>query len=198
MDREKVEPQVESESRKRLVANCQLAIRDFFDTKQWEIFQHKFKLMNYTPPEDLFQCKVCDDPLEGHFDPESKRILLCSNNIPEGAYGPSLVHELVHLYDDVRADFDYKDPDQVACGEIRAIHISGECKKSKKWFRRRSKTREYMTCVHDRALSTLKYATGLDAEAAEEVITNVWDVCYYDLDPFNFEQIKKMLANKPL
>ena len=55
-----------------------------------------------------------------------------------------------------------------------------------------------MTCVHDRALSTLKYATGLESEAAEEVITNVWDVCYYDLDPFNFEQIKKMLANKPL
>jgi hypothetical protein len=108
--------------------DCQSNLRRFYESRAWQVFENKFRVFDYIPPSDLFECKICDDPIDGYFNPKNRRILLCANNMVGKTFDFTVMHELVHLYDDLRADFDYTNVEQVACGEIRAVHLSGECK----------------------------------------------------------------------
>ncbi len=47
-----------------------------------------------------------------------------------------LTHELIHVYDDCRANVDWDNLQHVACSEIRAASLSGECYFSKETFGR--------------------------------------------------------------
>ena len=57
-----------------------------------------------------------------------KQIVLCENNIySQGLMNDTLTHELVHAYDNCRAHLDWTDLRHLACTEIRAASLSGEC-----------------------------------------------------------------------
>ena len=56
------------------------------------------------------------------------QIVLCENNLySQGIMDETLTHELVHSYDHCRAHVDWKDLKHLACSEIRAASLSGEC-----------------------------------------------------------------------
>lgn len=56
---------------------------------------------------------------------------MCANNNSQKEFDYTLGHELIHFYDDVRAEVDYSDANHIACGEIRATNLSGECNPAK-------------------------------------------------------------------
>ena len=54
--------------------------------------------------------------------------MLCENNIySQGHMNDTLTHELVHTLDYCRAELDWSNLDHLACTEIRAANLSGEC-----------------------------------------------------------------------
>lgn len=56
------------------------------------------------------------------------QIVLCENNIySQGHMNDTLTHELVHIYDHCRAEVDWNNIHHLACSEIRAANLSGEC-----------------------------------------------------------------------
>jgi len=58
------------------------------------------------------------------------QVVMCENkaaNYDAKVFESTLIHELVHAFDVCRAKIDYKKCDQVACTEIRASSLSGEC-----------------------------------------------------------------------
>lgn len=58
----------------------------------------------------------------------SYQVVLCENNIySQGHMNDTLTHELVHSYDHCRAQVDWNDIHHLACSEIRAANLSGEC-----------------------------------------------------------------------
>lgn len=127
----------------------------------------------------------------GHFFEKTKKIVLCANHILDRDFNSTVTHELIHAFDDARIKIDYSKPDHVACSEIRAVNLSGECSaKDKSWL---DSGNDHITCVLRRARANLKASPHfkLSEEEAESVVTQVWDVCFNDLEPLAAQQIPR-------
>jgi hypothetical protein len=90
------------------------------------------------------QCQCCTGAVGGGFDPATRRVILCENGLQGAAHAETtLVHELVHAFDDCRAKVspafcplrkcnilykvDWNNCVHHACSEIRAANLSGDC-----------------------------------------------------------------------
>lgn len=187
----------EAEVRKRLIADCTKKIYEFYRTRNWEIFANKFRQLNVELPKDLFSCKICEESLTGHYLNKDKKVVLCANSITDDEFDFTITHELVHVFDDARAELNFNDPQHIACSEIRATNLSGECRPSK-FYQFRNRTNKYMECVKSRATEAvfMNKRLNLTQETAKEVVEGVWDVCYYDYEPFSFEELRRKLAGR--
>jgi inner membrane protease ATP23 len=104
-------------------------------------------------------------------------------------YTNQVLHELVHAFDDCRAKINWHNCDQIACAEIRASGLSGECRY--KIERARGKagifsgvTGQMQECVRRRALLSVKnsrYCQGKDCEA---IVDKHFTKCFADVEPF--------------
>ena len=78
--------------------------------------------------ESHFLCSNCDLSRSGGFIP-SHGILLCQNRLLSKQHlEDTITHELIHAFDHCTTTIDWNDCRQLACSEIRAISLSGECK----------------------------------------------------------------------
>jgi len=101
-----------------------------------------------------------------------------------------MAHELVHAYDHLRFDIDWKtNLKHFACTEIRASNLSGECRPWVEWWVRGQwgkVTRQHQECVRRRAAISVsghpKCEGGL--EGARKIVDSVFDSCYMDTRPF--------------
>lgn len=194
--KEKLSIAQEAEVRKRCLADCIHNLNKFLNSRTWEIFAHKFRQLNIKLPPDLVSCKVCEDPYSGHYFEREKKIVICANHVTDDQFDYTVTHELVHVYDDARAEVDFDDPEHIACSEIRATNLSGECREAKfyEFWRRNNK---YIDCVRSRAYNSMTYnKKDLSKETAEKAIANAWEVCYFDYEPFSFEELKKKLSGR--
>lgn len=187
----------EAEVRKRLIADCTKKVYDFYRSRNWEIFSHKFRQLNVELPKDLFSCKICEESLSGHYFEKDKKVVLCANSLADDEFDFTITHELVHVFDDARAELNFNDAQHVACSEIRATNLSGECRPVK-FYQFRNRTNKYMDCVKTRAIEAvmMNKRFTLTKDSAKEVVDNVWDVCYYDYEPFTFEELRRKLAGR--
>eukprot|EP00038_Savillea_parva_P003539 m.126985 g.126985 ORF g.126985 m.126985 type:complete len:198 (+) comp11203_c1_seq2:351-944(+) len=93
-------------------------------------------------PVDVERHIVCEPcpkhmPINGVFDAGRNEIVLCENNlISERTTGDIITHELIHAYDKCRAKVDFTNPEHLACTEIRAANLSGDCFMAKEFFNR--------------------------------------------------------------
>uniref|UniRef100_A0A8C2GNX0 Mitochondrial inner membrane protease ATP23 n=1 Tax=Cyprinus carpio TaxID=7962 RepID=A0A8C2GNX0_CYPCA len=76
-----------------------------------------------------FSCEDCDGTVSGGFDAATSQIVLCQNNIHQQAHMNRVVtHELIHAFDHCRARVDwFSNFRHLACSEIRAANLSGDC-----------------------------------------------------------------------
>lgn len=88
------------------------------------------------PLNSFFVCKPCNNPgIAGGYvtDPgEKSHVVLCEDNVEKFRLGQDMitrtvVHELIHAFDHCRAQMDWKNCLHVACSEVRASHLSGDC-----------------------------------------------------------------------
>ena len=119
-------------------------------------------------------------PGQANYRPQ---ILMVAEHVPDQAiFDRTLVHELVHAYDQCRASVDWKDRRHHACSEIRASSLSGECDLSQEVNRGKfGITKHHQTCVKRRAALSL----ALSGQASpDQAVDAVFARCYADTAPF--------------
>jgi hypothetical protein len=100
-------------------------------------------------------------------------------------YSNSVLHELIHAYDDCRANINWHNCDQVACAEIRASALSGECRSQAE--RQRGQTGlsgQLQKCVKRRAELSLKNSRYCQGKDSAIIVQKYFDKCYADIEPF--------------
>ncbi len=101
-----------------------------------------------------------------------------------------IAHELIHAYDDCRVDMRQEAPRHMACTEIRAANLSGDCDFSDELRRTGFRLRVaglQRECVRKRTLQSLRMhaaAAHMDDAAINDVIDGVFAPCYADTAPF--------------
>lgn len=143
-------------------------------------------------PVTAFKCRPCGNETRiGHYDPSKGEIELCADNIekfnlPSDHVERTVLHELIHAFDDCRADFRREDCSHIACTEVRAASLSGDCDYITELRRRNFAVKgQGARCVRRRAeLSLASAQEGKCAPSAKEVVDAVFDKCYADTAPF--------------
>lgn len=101
-----------------------------------------------------------------------------------------MAHELVHAFDDCRADMHQSNPRHMACTEIRAANLSGDCdfmdemRRGGPRWKIAGLQRE---CVRKRAHQSLTMhaaCEGWAPSAITALIEDVFPACYADTAPF--------------
>jgi mitochondrial inner membrane protease ATP23 len=146
---------------------------------------------------------LCDDifdglQLAGAYDTSRKAVIM-NPAVPdaflnESEFARMITHELVHAFDVCRVDFKEDNCKHIACTEIRASNLSGECDlgvelKRKKVFQWGGHQQQ---CVKRRAELSLSghefcVKSGEDPEkkdGAKLAIASVFENCYKDYAPF--------------
>lgn len=143
---------------------------------------------------------VCEDIFEGAsaigaYDAVGKRVVM-NPSVPDRylnqhQFSRGIAHELIHAYDDCRVDMKQDNPRHMACTEIRAANLSGDCDYSdeikRSGFLRFELGGLQQKCVKKRTLQSLKMhqaCVGMTPAQIEGVIEDVWEPCYKDTAPF--------------
>ncbi|KAJ0108585.1 hypothetical protein J7T55_015019 [Diaporthe amygdali] len=127
----------------------------------------------------------------GGFEP-AHGILVCANEVRNrGHLEDTLAHEMVHAYDQLRFEVDFRgerDLRQAACTEIRASMLSGECRWTREVFTRGNYTltEQFQKCVRARAVQSMIARPWVKNDVqAVKVVNEVWDSCFSDTRPFD-------------
>ncbi|XP_072235221.1 mitochondrial inner membrane protease ATP23 homolog [Leuresthes tenuis] len=134
-----------------------------------------------------FSCEDCDGTVSGGFDATSSQIVLCQNNIHQQSHMNRVVtHELIHAFDHCRANVDwFNNFRHLACSEIRAANLSGDCSFSSEVSRFNFGLKQHQQeCVRGRALRSILAVRKISREEAEKIVDEVFDSCFNDLAPF--------------
>lgn len=163
---------------------------------------------------------VCEDVfggarVAGAYD-HSRRLVVMNPSTPEsfmnqGEWTRAVAHELVHAYDSCRAKVDPDDCRHVACTEVRAANLSGDCDFGPE-LGRVGPARLFLSglaahqqaCVRRRAQLSLSMhpkcisqptavsnrqdqsrSGGGDDETVVKTVASVFDACYSDWAPFS-------------
>lgn len=136
--------------------------------------------------------RTCDPNRAGGFapgDPPSQsQILICTNRMMSKKHlEHTLSHEMVHWFDHCRFHVDWNDIRHVACSEVRAASLSGDCSWSREFTRREyAFTKQHQACARRRAiLSVRAHPNCKDQAEAERAVDEVWKGCFADTRPFD-------------
>ncbi|KAI9030807.1 metalloprotease ATP23 [Phycomyces nitens] len=137
--------------------------------------------------KDDFICSPCDEDRSGGYNPEIG-VLLCQNKLNSKAHQErTMVHEMVHMYDDQKFKVDWMNLRHHACSEVRAASLGGDCGMLAEFGRGfYSFTKQHQACVKRRAvLSLLSNPSCESREDAERAVASVFDSCFADTRPFD-------------
>jgi len=143
---------------------------------------------------EFVTCAHCPDgaAAAGGYLPDYRLVVLCQQWVAKAPaeVENTLVHEMVHAYDDARAHINWMDLTHHACTEIRAASLSGDCN-----FRRELDRGNILPtrisgagarCIRRRAeLSVAMHPECPDTSAAAQAVARAWDTCYADKAPFD-------------
>jgi inner membrane protease ATP23 len=117
------------------IAKCEDMLEKALDTSVVKTLRDGMdKLGCSTTATDFFSCKAAMDgpALIGAFDAGDPKVVLFSNVIDKNMIRQphvtqTVAHELVHAYDHCRVDIDWRNCFHIACSEVRAARLSGDC-----------------------------------------------------------------------
>eukprot|EP01006_Ploeotia_vitrea_P034339 TRINITY_DN65739_c6_g8_i1.p1 TRINITY_DN65739_c6_g8~~TRINITY_DN65739_c6_g8_i1.p1 ORF type:complete len:341 (-),score=169.00 TRINITY_DN65739_c6_g8_i1:75-1097(-) len=139
---------------------------------------------------DFIRCRPCRGNMGGALgfsEDEGAHIVLCCNKVKhEEHVHNTIVHELIHAFDWCRAEVDFRNLFHLACTEIRAANLSGDCHWSREVERGHFAIgAHHNVCVRRRAELSVRASPLCESdEMAAEAVDKVWDVCINDLTPF--------------
>lgn len=137
---------------------------------------------------DHVQCITCNKPGAGDFAPEHGRVVICSRGFYNKKHmEDTIMHELMHIYDHCRFKVDWSNLRHLACSEIRAASLSGDCR----WGREVNRffftfSKQHQACTRRRAIISVAGSPACPNQAAAETAVNeVWESCFNDTRPFD-------------
>eukprot|EP01083_Nonionella_stella_P161974 531239_1 len=144
-------------------------------------------------PKSYFRCTPCRADMTSGFVPDDKdeHIAVCTNTpLSEKNLKITLRHELIHAFDNCRADVNFNDCVHHACTEVRAVNLSGECQKSLERARGFDVKDDLALekCVRRRAhLALMKNPScrSKDGLKAWKAVNKAWTVAYADSAPYD-------------
>ncbi|MBN3313585.1 ATP23 protease, partial [Atractosteus spatula] len=168
---------------------CQVMLKFTLDTSPYaKLLLSAMKRSGCTVNKDRhFSCEDCDGTVSGGFDATTSQIVLCQNNIHQQSHMNRVVtHELIHAFDHCRAHVDwFNNFKHLACSEIRAANLSGDCSFSNEIIRLNLGIKQHhQKCVRDRALRSILAVRKVSREDAEKTVDEVFDSCFNDHAPF--------------
>lgn len=158
---------------------------------------------------DAMGCKLAPEPIvcedafgdamvAGAYDTDRSMVVMNPNVPPsflnQSEWTRAVTHELVHAYDNCRANVNPVDCSHIACTEIRAANLSGDCDLLTELQRMPSRlllggmSGHQQKCVRRRAelsLSLHPQCTETGPESVKQYVNNVWEPCYRDTAPFS-------------
>uniref|UniRef100_A0A8C5CHU8 Mitochondrial inner membrane protease ATP23 n=2 Tax=Gadus morhua TaxID=8049 RepID=A0A8C5CHU8_GADMO len=168
---------------------CQVMLQFAMETSPYaKLLLSAMKSSGCTVYKDRhFSCEDCDGSVSGGFDANSSQIVLCQNNIHQQAHMNRVVtHELIHAFDHCRAHVDwFNNYRHLACSEIRAANLSGDCSFSSEINRFNFGLKNHrQECVRGRALRSILAVRKISHEEAGKIVDEVFDSCFNDTAPF--------------
>ena len=171
---------------------CEGMLKKGLEAKRVVELRQAMDKIGCSVPDSFFQCKPCapNEGVIGGFMVESDpQIVVCEDNVEKFHIAQphvtrTIVHELVHAYDHCRANVDWKDCLHIACSEVRAANLSGDCS-----FWNEAKRRNFAVkyqggkCVRRRAELSLQ-AHPQCVDIAKRAVDQVFDTCIKDTAPF--------------
>lgn len=137
-------------------------------------------------PEHIV-CAPCEESRSGGFAPDVG-ILLCANKLANKRHQEdTLLHEMIHMFDQCRFKVDWSDCRHHACSEVRAASLSGDCR----WTREIKRgfftfTKQHQACVKRRAILSVQANPCCQKPGeAENAVNQVFDSCFSDTRPFD-------------
>jgi inner membrane protease ATP23 len=123
---------------------------------------------------------------------DSRSIVMCQKwavEMPDEIPN-TLVHELIHSYDDARARIDWTNLVHHACTEIRAANLSGDCSFWRELNRSNISplgiSMAGQHCIRRRAqISVLMNPACPSNGVAEAAVDKAWSTCFADTAPFD-------------
>ncbi|KAH8826417.1 metalloprotease ATP23 [Flagelloscypha sp. PMI_526] len=151
------------------------------------MLQHLNAMGCAPPPENVF-CTPCEGPLRaGGFERQTGSIVLCAGRFfGQDHVESTLVHEMIHMFDQCRFKVNWDNLRHHACSEIRANSLSGDCRFSRELNRGVvAFTKNHQGCVRRRAIMSLEANSACpNKEAAEKAVNEVFESCFADTRPF--------------
>lgn len=137
------------------------------------------------------RCRTCKTGMMGGFD-KDMGIVMCAQYLDSRSkVEDTLAHEMVHAYDHLRFNVDWNDLKHVACTEIRASNLSGECRWANEFFRNKQMkfNMHHQDCVRRRAVKSVMARPQCQGEGGDlkavRAVNEVWDSCFRDTRPFD-------------
>ncbi|KAN0008707.1 hypothetical protein ACTFIU_009436 [Dictyostelium citrinum] len=136
------------------------------------------------PP--IVTCEPCDslDAL-GSFTPK-KGVIIC-DNIPTFPLNirNTIVHEFIHAYDMCKNKLNPFNCEHLACTEIRAANLSGDCKWQLETMKKNFGVFNHQAeCAKRRAIGSLQSNPNCK-DVAEMAVNKAWEKCNKDYYPFS-------------
>jgi inner membrane protease ATP23 len=141
-----------------------------------------------------FTCQPCgSNKVIGYFkgtSDGSKGVIICEDNVEQFKISAehvqrTVLHELIHAYDMCRAKMDCNDCKHLACTEVRAALLSGDCDLSNELQRRNFHFKgQGAKCVKRRAELSVAAQPHCAGDKAREAVEAVFDICLSDTAPF--------------
>jgi len=131
-------------------------------------------------------CEPCGDKVIGGFDPDKKQIVMCENNIAnQSIMNQVMTHELIHAFDVCRVRYEKDNLRHLACTEIRAANLSGDCFFSREVSRLKLGFKaHHQKCVKERAVKSMLCVRDISEEQAKNIVDSVFEPCFKDTEPF--------------
>lgn len=143
-------------------------------------------------PPDFLVCRKCPPGISGGFAVHDSanpgaykpQIVMCENGMLEKeTFEHTVVHELVHAFDQCRAKIDWSNCLHHACTEVRASALSGECNLLHELFRGNTAIRGgHQECVKRRAEKSVAM-NSYCKDVAADAVDAVFKQCYGDSSP---------------
>merc|ERR1719436_1881013 len=166
---------------------CKFLSQQAFGYWKVEILVNALSAMK--APVDL-SCVRCPSDVRHRagYSPRHNRIWMCGNRLWNPfEFRRVLIHELTHAFDFARARIDTGSCVHMACTEIRAWNLSGECDLWTKWFTflGEDMINRKQRCVREGALaSLLENERCQDPYVARGALEEAWAPCWRDHWPF--------------
>ena len=132
-------------------------------------------------------CQECTGDIAGGFQSDGG-IVMCSNHLSTPNHlASTLVHEMVHAFDQCRAKVNWGNCVHHACSEIRAATLSGDCNFGREVLLRRNFKwgKQFQSCVRRRAEISVSMNPQCSLLDSKRAVDHAFDTCYNDTAPFD-------------